>query len=337
MLPLKVSRFSAGVAGTEVATYDPRLSRAIADLMPDGYLEKDRLAGNSWMIEEEPREGERPEAPPTHSAAPDVSDEGAAEIARRNDEVMNEIYRVLAGIETPEEIAAAERAGKFSDRLLKRISAADARALLARGADPNFADDAGQTALMHAAFPPFDRERFHLLVQARADVQACRNDGFTGLHLACAGGEAEAAQEWVQAGADVSARTPEGATPLMLAVTRPRIVRRLLAAGADVNAADEEGHSPLVYAIVRQAYLDDQCGLEALQVLLDAGANVNQPDCEGVTPLEHARRALAQAEVEADVVHAIHRKDDPSPRPMSSDERLAASIVDLIASVGGHP
>ena len=322
--------------GAVAETFDPRLSRAIAALMPEGYLAKDRLAGECGLLEHDLQESNRCEDQCEEPRAAEQSEKVEAEVPGQNQAVIDEIYRVLAGIETPEEIAAAERAGKLSERLLKRISAADARSLLSRGADPNIADDVGQTALMHAAFPPFDRERFLLLVQAGASLEARRNDGSTGLHLACAGGGTETTVEWVQAGADVAARTPGGATPLMLGATWPGIVRVLLAAGADVNAADDEGHTPLVYAIAWQSSEDGERVLSAMRELLEAGADVNRCDGTGVTPLGHARQALARVELEVEVFQVFNPQADAAIRYRSAAVRLAETIVSLLAAAGAR-
>src|SRR5262249_9767465 len=48
MLPLEVSDSATANA---FHTFDPRLSEAIAALMPEGYLERDRLAGKNGMLE----------------------------------------------------------------------------------------------------------------------------------------------------------------------------------------------------------------------------------------------------------------------------------------------
>jgi ankyrin repeat protein len=172
-------------------------------------------------------------------------------------------------------------------------------------------------------------------VETGADLEA-RRDGLTGLHLACAGGEADAAAEWVRAGADIGARSPGRATPLMLGATWPGIVRTLLKNGAEANAVDDDGHSALVYSILRQCWIDAQRQLDALQVLLDAGADVNLRDCAGVSPSGHARKVLAAALLDEEVIRAF----EPAARPTTDLEwtprKMAEAIVALLAARGAN-
>ena len=332
MLPLKVTDSQGG---SDYETFDPNLGRAIADLMPDGYLDRDRLGGSGGMLschlEESARESDRTvsesDPPPRDDAPPGGS--------RTLDETMNEIYRILSGVESPEEKAAAEAAGRLSERLLKRISAREARDLIARGTDPNAADDAGQTALMHAAFPPFDREKFQVLVDAGANLDTPRKDGLTGLHLACAGGEAATASAWIESGADVNAGTPEGTTPLMLASNLPEIARLLLASGADVNAADADGHTALVYAILDQSAYQPGCKVETIPALISAGADVNLRDRDARTPLAHAQQVVRRVQLEEEVCRAFN----PAAVMTESywaEQLRAAMISRMIAAAGGR-
>jgi hypothetical protein len=356
MLPLQIGDSGTGAF---FATFDPELSRALADLMPEGYLDRDRLAGRSGMLERDREEIEREDsaAPPgttpageesapaqsgpvvaAEPAAPSIpSNHEGSERAFSMEKVEAELFRILSRQESPREAEQAERSGRLSERLLKRNSLETARDLLARGADPSIADSVGQTALMHAASPPFDRDRFRLLVAAGADIEA-RRDGLTGLHLACSGGEAEAAAEWVRAGADIRARAPGGATPLMLGATWPGIVRTLLDEGAEVNVVDEDGHSALVCAILHQSWVCAADQLEALQAMIDAGADVNLRDRAGVSPLGHAKKVLAEALLEEEVRLAFHPGTDLLFGREWNSRRLAEAVVALLAAAGasGH-
>jgi hypothetical protein len=327
MLPLRIT----DETGAESVTFNPRLSEAIAALMPEGYPDRDRLAGRfgllQWDIEECIRkEAQRVEVPDTPLTA------GSEEPTNNYDaqSAMEEIYRILRREESPAERLEAERTGRLSERLLLRNSLEEVRDLLARGANPSIADDHGQTALMLAASPPVDREKFWLLVSAGAEVDARRYDGSTGLHLACAGGMADAVEEWIQAGADIHARTPEGATPLMLGASWLEVVRTLLAAGADVNAADQDGHTPLVYAVLKPYWLSAEDHLAAIRVLLGAGADVNRGDKDGTTPVGHARQMLARAKLQEEVCREFNQGGEASHRINREGLQMAESVWQLL-------
>ncbi len=182
----------------------------------------------SWDLEQMSHGGDGPpDVPEASPSTADLADLASTEPSTELTEdhsLLDAIDRLFSNEETPEEKAEAERVGKLSERLLKRISPDDVRGLLARGANPGIADDVGQTALMHAAWAR-DWERFRLLARAGADLEARRNDGLNGLQLACSGGSSDAVEEWIRAGADIEVRTPEGTTPLMLAATWPDSVR----------------------------------------------------------------------------------------------------------------
>jgi|GEM_PF-2368585 len=337
MLPLKITD---SATDTPYETYDPELSRALAELMPEGHLDRDRLAGKHFLLELDRTEIERNEQEISVAVEPNAAfsepDDDGPEPAASIEAFDAAILRILSGEESADDAQDAERSGQLSERLLKRNSLETARDLLARGADPSIADDVGQTALMHAAFPPFDRERFRLLVAAGADVDARRQDGLTGLHLACSGGEAEAAAEWVRAEADIEARSPGGGSPLMLGATWPRIVRTLLDAGADINAVDDDGHGALVYVILLRRGYNAKGELEALQTLIDGGADVNLRDRQGVSPLGHAKKMVARVLLDEEVIQAFRPCFATTRGAMPDELKSAEAIVTLLIAAGAR-
>ena len=336
MLPLKITD---SVTDEMYETFDPELSRALADLMPEGYLDRERLAGRLGMLELDREEAEH------EKTVTETADESSTALTEANDKgnestfdaakFDEDVFQILFGGESAQDTQEADHSHRLSERLLRRNSLETARNLLAQGADPSIADDVGQTALMHAAFPPFDRERFRLLVEAGADLEARRN-GLTGLHLACAGGEAQAAAEWVRAGADISARSPGNATPLMLGATWPHVVHTLINERADANAVDDDGHSPIVYAILGQRDVSADGQLDAMQVLIDAGADVNLIDFAGVSPLGHATTMLAAAILEEEVIRAFNPEANLTVGSDWNRRKLAEAFVSLLVIAGAR-
>ncbi len=304
MLPLQ---FIDPVTDSVQSTYDPRLSRTLAALMPKGFLNRERLADYGGMFQFDLERAHRSEA--LDAGTDDEKDLSCSSEDVTPDDQLDElekrIHRLFSREESPEEFEEAEQSGNHSQRLFKRIPLKELAMLLERGADPNVADDAGQTTLMHAAFPPFNRERFDLLWKAGAKLETRRNDGLNGLHLACSGGEAETAAVWVAVGADVNAVATGGATPLMFGASWDNIVTMLLAHNAAVNTRDEDGYSALAYAVLKQKPIGAKSLLNSIRALLAAGADVGLLDKQGLSPIDHARRVLARVDLEKECLQAF--------------------------------
>ncbi|WP_265535913.1 ankyrin repeat domain-containing protein [Sphingomicrobium astaxanthinifaciens] len=161
-------------------------------------------------------------------------------------------------------------------------------ALLAGGADPRFANDAGSDALMSAA----KRNRLgamRALLDAGADVSArsSGNNGVSALHFAAVAGHGDAIELLARAGADLDMADRDGTLPLHYAINEGHhdAAKRLVEYGADVDVPFPNSGRTLLARAVSQgdAALTDW--------LLASGANPNIADPKGETPLFAAIRA----------------------------------------------
>ncbi|GAA3965988.1 ankyrin repeat domain-containing protein [Allohahella marinimesophila] len=101
----------------------------------------------------------------------------------------------------------------------------------------------------------------------------------TPLHIAARRGDSRAVQALAASGADLDARSSDGATPLALAITNGHLStsKALIRAGARVNTEYQD--KPLLMIVVEQG------SLLMAQVMLSAGASVNARDADGDTAL----------------------------------------------------
>jgi len=139
----------------------------------------------------------------------------------------------------------AKRQG--SDDLHVRLQAAagegkkeEVERLLRAGADPDFRNRFGETALFYAAGSGWD-EVIELLIEHGADIRAIDSGGVTPLMRAVGYGHTAAA-------------------------------RVLVDAGSDVNAIDDYHKVPVMFAA---NFGSAEHAIESIKILLDAGANIN--------------------------------------------------------------
>ena len=113
------------------------------------------------------------------------------------------------------------------------------------------------------------------------------DEGNSKLHLALLADDIRKACRLIRSGADVSAKSLSGETPLTIAVERGQFsaVKLLLRYGASTHVVDEHGMSPLHLAAAISNVYSGRITTE----LLRAGAQINRRDHEDLwTPLHWA-------------------------------------------------
>jgi ankyrin repeat protein len=149
-------------------------------------------------------------------------------------------------------------------------------------------------------------------------VERAGDDGWSPLHLAVAAGQARVVEALVAAGADLTARTEQGRTPLHLALEHaPDLVPLIRSLGAPVDAA-------------AAAFLGDA---DALVAELDGGAALTDP-ATGVDLLVWAATGGSPA--------AVHLLLDRGADPDTGALHAAAAagrpeVVDRLLAAGADP
>lgn len=141
----------------------------------------------------------------------------------------------------------------LGDALIREAIAGNESAveqLVASGADVDYLDANGVTALMAAAKRGHFDVMTLLLAKGACTSPTETSTGRTALMLACLSGNSQSVQLLQLAGADVNVRDAHRTTPLMMAAIRGDIemVRTLVYAGAEIGNRDENGFSALDWA-----------------------------------------------------------------------------------------
>jgi ankyrin repeat protein len=124
-----------------------------------------------------------------------------------------------------------------------------------------------------------DKAAVRALILKKANVNAPQIDGTAALHWAVQANDTELTDLLLRSGANVSAATVAGATPLQLAAINGNaaILGRLITAGADPNASLTRSGDTALMLAARTGKAD------AVRVLLDRGAKVNTQETWGGT------------------------------------------------------
>ena len=127
------------------------------------------------------------------------------------------------------------------------------RILLEKGAKPNVQGPDGTTALNIACYSEGQASILRLLLDSKADPNLANEQGMAALHYASLMGDAEMVKLLLDSKAQIEATTtPEGVTPLMFAAMEEdeglESLQLLLKAGADIGARDKEGKTALLWA-----------------------------------------------------------------------------------------
>ena len=190
--------------------------------------------------------------------------------------------------------------------------------LLNAGADPNIANDDGDTSL-HYGVRIYGKPKWHCLssnvlqaiIDHGGDVNAINKNKETALLKACENENEGAISVLLNAGADPNIANTDGDTPLHCGVRRylwlrpsclsGDVLHTIIDHGGDVNATNKNKETALVKAC--------ENGNEgAISVLLNAGADPNIANDDGDTPLHYGVQRywwLRFSYLSSDVLHTI--------------------------------
>jgi len=151
--------------------------------------------------------------------------------------------------------------------------------LLGLGADPNYSNADGVTALMYAA----DNGSYKIvqrLIEMGADVNLKPYDGNTAIFAAVRANNDSIAELLIRSKADINLQNYLDLTPLHYAagLGYPAMTDLLIYYGAKLDNTDSEGNTPLMASVYSGASI-------ASELLIKAGADVNKSDIYGNTPL----------------------------------------------------
>lgn len=214
-----------------------------------------------------------------------------------------EAMRLLLSNGANPRLCTKSQVGGAGDRdpLLELLSSAQDRSqrieltrlLLANGADPNRADNAGRTPLTYGAYGS-DIELMEVLVSAGAMLLPSSPEQAS---LSLDAGNIQCLEWFLQKGWPVDAYGANQRTRLLVAAenAKEEEIDFLIKRGANIRHRDAEGVNCLSYACryATRTRLpeENKRALRVVQRLLAAGADINNKDDYGKTPLDYAKLA----------------------------------------------
>lgn len=155
-------------------------------------------------------------------------------------------------------------------------------------------------------------------LEAGANVNAKDESGNTALHLAALDdNNLKLAQLLLDSGADVDAKNDRGVTALHTAAGKndKELAKLLLDRGADVNAKHGSGDTALRLAVF------DSADEDMVQLLLDSGAEINAENWIGETTLEQLKHFVKFSPSDKTRLDPIIRLLEAADPELDTDEK----------------
>lgn len=130
-------------------------------------------------------------------------------------------------------------------------------------------------------------EKLRFLIQDKGLMVTPDPNGFTLFMDACRADWYEAADLLCKQGANINAKTPDGATAIFF-VNTPRMAEYLFHLGLDPNTKTDKWGTPILGIVARTE--NEQLNTDLLRVFIKAGANWEISSQSGITPLNYAVR-----------------------------------------------
>lgn len=169
-------------------------------------------------------------------------------------------------------------------------------------------------------------EQMAAILEVTEDTDIHDADGWTALHHAARYNDVEVITLLLEADADVNAASPEGVTPIMLAMLNPakrkdaiQLVELFTEYGADINAKDNQGWTPLLYAA---RYNPTEPSM--ISELLQAGVDMKSRTEQGLLPLFYEARFSEALSNRVQLFRSEYYDVDYAPDVTDPEGRTAA-------------